>query len=292
MDTLLGLLFVFLWSSASTATKLATAQAAPLTVLCARFAIAAPAILASAHLLRRQRLPIGAEWRHLAVIGIANSTLFLGASWLGLRETPVGLYSLFIASNPFLVAVMSSVWLGRQVTRAEWVGISLAALGIAVVAVPLIDQRSASPGGVALLVVAMLSYSAGSVYLKRCTLALPPTTMNGWQMLLGLLPLLPLAGALDGGQGVPFTPVVVGSLLWLIVMVSFLANALLFRLQQRDPLRASAWLLLSPIISYAQAAIVLGEPVRWTDALGAGMVIAGLALAGILHPQLGRDAQS
>jgi drug/metabolite transporter (DMT)-like permease len=284
LDTLLGLLFVFLWASASTAAKVGFAGQPPLTVLSLRFAIAGAMMLVWTYGIRRNNpLPHGRQWGQLAIIGLTNSTLFLGAAWLALRQVSVGMYSLFLATVPFLVAILSSVWLKRPVTRNEWLGILVAAGGLAVVAVPSLQNSAATLPGLALLAVAMLAQAVGSVYLKRVNLALSSTIINTWQMLLGLIFLLPVAVALNNGVALVITPNLVAGLTWSIVMVSVVANVLLFNLQKRDPLRASTWLLLAPIFSYLQAALVLGEPIRLFDVAGAALVVAGLVVSGTIN---------
>ncbi len=284
MDTLLGLLFVFLWASASTAAKYGFQGQPPLTVLSVRFAIAAAMMLIWSYGIRRNSaLPRGRQWWQLAIIGLTNSTLFLGAAWLSLREVSVGLYSLFLATMPFLVAILSSLWLSRRVTRNEWLGIAVAAVGLTVVVAPSLATSTATWQGLALLVIAMLNQAIGSVYLKRAGLLLPSTIINTWQLVLGLIFLLPVAVPLNAGATLQITPQLVGGLVWSIVMVSVIANALLFTLQKRDPLRASTWLLLAPVFSYLQAALVLGEPIRAFDVVGAVLVVAGLILSGTIN---------
>lgn len=283
MDTLLGLLFVFLWASASTAAKVGFQGQPPLTVLSIRFAIAGAMMLAWTYGIRRNSaLPRGKQWVELTIIGLTNSTLFLGAAWLALRQVSVGMYSLFLATMPFLVAILSSLWLDRKVTRAEWLGILVATCGLAVVAVPSLQNSTATWGGLALLAVAMISQAVGSVYLKRSRIALSSTTINTWQLILGLILLLPIAVPLNGNTPLQVTPNLLIGLAWSVVMVSVVANALLFSLQKRDPLRASTWLLLAPIFSYLQAALVLGEPIRPFDIAGSALVVAGLVISGTI----------
>jgi drug/metabolite transporter (DMT)-like permease len=101
--------------------------------------------------------------------------------------------------------------------------------------------------------------------------------------LLGLIFLFPVAIALNNGATLVITPHLVAGLAWSIVMVSVVANVLLFSLQKRDPLRASTWLLLAPIFSYLQAALVLGEPIRPFDAAGSALVVAGLIASGTIN---------
>jgi drug/metabolite transporter (DMT)-like permease len=284
LDTLLGLLFVFLWASASTAAKVGFTGQPPLTVLSLRFVIAGAMMLVWTYGIRHNNpLPRGKQWWQLAIIGLTNSTLFLGAAWLALREVSVGMYSLFLATMPFLVALMSSVYLQRRITRNEWLGILVASCGLAIVAIPSLQNSAATPMGLALLAIAMLSQAAGSVYLKRAALPLSGTVINTWQLWFGLAFLLPFAIALNGEAGLDITPHLVAGLAWSIVMVSVIANALLFGLQKRDPLRASTWLLLAPVLSYLQAAVVLGEPIRPFDIAGSALVVAGLIVSGTIN---------
>jgi drug/metabolite transporter (DMT)-like permease len=281
VDILLGLIFSFLWASASTAAKYSFQGQPPLTILSVRFAVAGALMMAWHYGLRRDgALPRGRQWGQLAIVGLTNSTLFLGAAWLGLREVPVGLYSLFLATMPFQVAILSRVWLGRQVTRREWLGIAVAAIGLAIVAAPSLARSTATLSGLLLVIIAMVSQAVGAVYLKRAALDLPSGMINAWQLVLGLGFLLPFAAALDGGAGLRPTPQMIGGLAWSIVMVSVVANALLFTMQKRDPLWASTWLLLAPVFSYLQAALVLGEPIGWTDLIGSALVVAGLVISG------------
>jgi len=281
MDILLGLIFSFLWASASTAAKYSFQGQPPLTILSVRFAVAGALMMAWHYGLRRDgALPRGRQWGQVAIVGLTNSTLFLGAAWLGLREVPVGLYSLFLATMPFQVAILSRVWLGRQVTRREWLGIAVAAIGLAIVAAPSLARSTATLSGLLLVIIAMVSQAVGAVYLKRAALELPSGMINAWQLLIGLGFLLPFAAALDGGAGLRPTPQMISGLAWSIVMVSVVANALLFTMQKRDPLWASTWLLLAPVFSYLQAALVLGEPIGWTDLIGSALVVAGLVISG------------
>jgi probable blue pigment (indigoidine) exporter len=293
MDVLLGLVFSFLWASASTAAKYSFQGQPPLTILSVRFAVAGAMMMTWHYGLRRDgALPRGRQWGQLAIIGLTNSTLFLGAAWLGLREVPVGLYSLFLATMPFQVAILSRLWLGRRVARRERLGIAVAAAGLAVVAAPSLTRSTATWLGLILVIVAMVSQAIGAVYLKHAALDLPSGVINAWQLALGLGFLLPFAAALDGGAGLRPTPQMIGGLAWSIVMVSVVANALLFTMQKRDPLWASTWLLLAPVFSYLQAALVLGEPIGWTDLFGSGLVVAGLIISGATRGQTSEKTEA
>jgi drug/metabolite transporter (DMT)-like permease len=63
-------------------------------------------------------------------------------------------------------------------------------------------------------------------------------------------------------------------------------------MQKRDPLWASTWLLLAPVFSYLQAALVLGEPIGWTDLFGSGLVVAGLIISGATRGQTSEKTEA
>ncbi|PJF47338.1 MAG: hypothetical protein D6709_12670 [Chloroflexi bacterium] len=65
-------------------------------------------------------------------------------------------------------------------------------------------------------------------------------------------------------------------------MVSVIANALMFTLQERDPLRASVWLLVAPVFSPSASSPGPGEPIRAFDVGGAALVVGGLVIASVV----------
>ncbi len=286
MDTLLGLLFSLLWASATISAKFIGRESAPLTILSLRFLVAMGLLLFYSYVLRRgHRLPVGREWGHLAVLGFTNSTCFLGASWLALRVVPAGLYQLLIATGPFLVALLSAVWLERQVLPREWGGMGLSVMGLAFVMVPTVNMQTAVPYGIALVIFATVMNSFGSVYAKWAKLTLPSVVVNSWQISWGLLLLLPFTWWLNDGKPVQLTLTVTLALLWSIFAVSIGAMIIWFYLVRRDPLRASNWLFITPIAGYLLAVVLLGEPIHWFDGVGTALVMAGLALSGTVSWQ-------
>jgi drug/metabolite transporter (DMT)-like permease len=283
LDILLGLLFVVLWSSASIAAKIGIRDAAPLTLLDLRFFLAGGALLTYAYGLRRDLpLPKRGDWKHLFVLALTNSTGYLGLSWVAFAQVPAGLFGLFIAMNPLLVAVMSWLWLKRPISRNEVFGLILGALGLLVAATPRVQGKEATPLGITLVVLAMVIYSFGSVYYKWSKLHMSGLTLNAWQVMIGAITLLPFAVIANHTQPINVTPSFIGALAWSVIAVSIVANLLWFWLLKKDPLRASMWLFLNPVSGYALAALILGEAIRPTDAVGLILVMAGLVVSGVI----------
>jgi drug/metabolite transporter (DMT)-like permease len=293
LDTLLGFLFVLLWSSAATAAKVGIRDAEPLTLLDARFFLAGAILLAYLYAIKKNTpLPKGKEWGQLFVLAMCNSTGYLGLSWLAFKLVPAGLFGLFIATNPLIVALLSRAWLKRQIGRNEWWGMAVAGLGLCAAALPRLQGKEASPFGIALVVCAMLIYSFGSVYYKKAQVTLSGAVLNAWQVMIGALTVLPLAVLLNGPQLPRITPSLVGAMAWSVVPVSIVANLLWFYLLKKDPLRANMWLFLNPISGYAIAWAILGESMRPTDFVGLVLVMAGLLISGTIDLKSLRRGQN
>ena len=280
MDTALGLVFVVLWASASVAAKIGFHDAKPLTVLDMRFVLAGSILVIANHVVRRRPLPTRGQWRHVVVLGFTNSAGYLGFAWLALREISVGLFALFIATNPFLTAALSRVWLKRPVARREWLGMAVAAIGLGCASLPSLSTSHATTKGLVMAGAGMVIYSFGSVYRGWSKLDMAPEVLNGLQIAVGAVMVLPFAIALHGHGWPPLTGRLIGALAWSVIAVSLVANGLWFRLLAHDAVKASTWLFLTPIFGYIQGAIVLGEPIHAADAAGLVLVLAGLRVAG------------
>jgi len=147
---------------------------------------------------------------------------------------------------------------------------------------PRVQGKEATPLGITLVVLAMLIYSFGSVYYKWSKLQMSGLTLNAWQVMIGAVTLLPFAVIANHAQPINVTPSFIGALAWSVIAVSIVANLLWFWLLKKDPLRASMWLFLNPVSGYALAALILGEAIRPTDAIGLILVMAGLIVSGVI----------
>ena len=280
---LLGLLYVVLWSSASVAAKFLRGDAAPLTALVLRFALAGGLLsIVNYGILKQNRLPKGVEWRHLAVLGFCNSAGYLGLAWTAIPNISVGLFNLVVASGPFVVALLSKVWLGRAIAGREWLGMCIAAAGLLIVIGPSLGDASATPLAVGMVCLAVIINSIGSVYARRVQLQLSPFVINGWQLLIAVVMLAPVAALLNNGIALRPSLNLVVAVGWSGLPVSIGAMAIWFTMVRKDALRASTWLFLTPVAGYGLAALFLGESVHLWDIMGAVFVMIGLAVSGTI----------
>jgi probable blue pigment (indigoidine) exporter len=274
-----GIFFAIFWSSASAATKIALQSVQPFVVALPRFFIAAAIMLFISHVLMRKRLPARHEWKQLAIYGLLNISIYLGLYVIAMQNVSAGLGSLSVAIGPVLISIMAAIWLKHPVRRVTILSLLLCTVGIIVAAFPLFENSYATPGGLCILFVSMVSYSAGSVYFsKKNWNNLHILTINGWQTLIGGIFLLPVLFFTYKSDQNNFDVKWISCVLWLAIMVSIFAIQLWLYMLGKNPVKASFWLFLCPVFGFIIAAIMLKEPISFYTFAGVTMVIGGLYL--------------
>jgi drug/metabolite transporter (DMT)-like permease len=264
-----------LWASASIAGKTGLRSAEPLVLFNIRFLAAGIILLAISRFIREERNPEGAEWKHLTIFGAFNTTLYLGIFIISLQYITAGITALAIALNPVLISIMSSVIMKRKTERDEWWSIILGMLGVATAAFPLLQQEQISLTGLGLLVLSMVTYSYGAVYYSSIPWTLARMTINGWQVFIGGILLIPFTFIFYKGN-TQYDSTLWLSLLWLIIPVSILSIQLWLRLLKTDAVKASLWLFLCPVFGITFSTLLLNEPFNLYTLLGGILVISAL----------------
>ena len=279
------LMVVLLWASTFIVTKDALDEIKPLAFTFARYALML--VLAFGVLAVRGRGTNRARvWAlHRAdvprfiVAGVSGYTLYQLGFVLGLDRTSPFSSSLLIAMVPLFTVLMLTAG-GERSPRLVWVGMSIAAIGVAVF---LADKRDA--GGLA-VAGDLLSLGAAVVFAiygianRPLAQRYPPETYTAYTLVAGGGPLLlicaPAAVAQDWGSIGPggwfaivymaIFPVYVAYMLW---------N---WAIGRRGVAVATSASLLVPIVSGAFSALIFDEGFGPAKLLGAALVLVGLVL--------------
>lgn len=283
-----GLSFAFLWASASAATRIGLESAQPFIIAVPRFFFAGVIMLLVAHGVMKKRMPQQREWKQLAVYGLLNVSIYLGLYVIAMQEVSAGLGSLSVGTNPVFISIIGAIWTGKKIPLAVVASLLLCMSGITIAAWPLLQDSYATPMGIMLLLVSMLSYSIGAIYFSERTWGdLHILTINGWQTLLGGVFLLPLAAIFYDSSMNQFDTRWIASVGWLALPVSIGAVQLWLYLLKDNPVKASFWLFLTPVFGFVIAAVMLHEPISMYTLMGVAFVIAGLYL---VQKKKGNDA--
>ncbi|WP_234733168.1 DMT family transporter [Tellurirhabdus bombi] len=273
-----GLLFALLWASASAATKFGVQSADPLILANTRFLIAGSLMGFYAYVLRKNPLPKGKEWKQLTLFAFLNTTVYLAAFVLAIKQVSAGIGSLSTATSPLFITLISAIWLKRPLRWFEFAGVALGLGGVTLATYPLLQGSFATVEGLLILLGGMVSVSVATVYYARCNFQLPNIVINGWQVGIGGILLLPFTVVFADWGAAHYDGRFWASVFWLIIPVSVVALQLWFHLVRQDAVRASFWMFLCPIFGFAYSSVLLNEPITWHTYAGTLLVLAGLYL--------------
>jgi probable blue pigment (indigoidine) exporter len=272
-----GVLFAFLWSSASTATKIGLVSAQPFVISIFRFLIAGGIMLFVSHIVLRNRLPVKQEWIQISIYGLLNITFYLGLYVIAMQQVSAGLGSLAVATNPVFIAMMSAFWFSNKIKYKNILSLVLCFIGVVLAAYPLLQNSYATPLGIFILLVSMIAYSVGTIYYSRVNWnGLPILTINGWQTILGGVFLSPVLWATYQPVENIFDASFWTSVCWLAIPVSIGAVQFWLYLLKNNPIKASYWLFLCPIFGFIIAYFMMKEPITIYTVFGVAFVICGL----------------
>ena len=276
MHTFIGILYAFIWATGAIATKIGLVSSTPLIFAAARLVCAGGILYLFVYLFKKSYpYPRKKEWIHLLILGVLNTTLYVGCSFLALAYVDSTMFNLLITLNPFFVAFLASIFLNRKLKKNELLGMTIAAAGLFIALIPYLDSLRTTLMGLLILATGILSMGIGSVYFQKVQLELPRVVINTWQIILGSLVALPFVFLLEPDFSIQIDRYFLFGLFWQVVMISILAMLLWFYLLKIDAVKANNFLFLTPVFGYALSAIFLDEPITLYHYLGALLVVMG-----------------
>lgn len=289
----LGMLTVALiWGINFSVTKGVFPRFPPLAFTAVRFVVASALLWPLARWIEGSApLPAGAL-RRLVVLGVVGNTLYQLGFILGLERTTASNSALILASMPSIVAVLATV-LGLEPVRPRVLaGVLVATVGVLLVVAARGEGFSAGSLAGDLLTLGAVVCWAGYTLGLRTVDGISPLRVTAVTTLAGAPGLL-LAGA---PQIVGMDWAAVGVEGWgafaYATILSLLVAYLLWNrsVQVVGPSRTVVYMCLTPLIAVIAAAVLLGERPRPLQAVGAGLIIAGVVLTRATAAQRGTGA--
>jgi len=279
-DRLLAVLVAVCWGVNFPATEYALQHFPPLFLVAARFALVAlPTIL----LVPRPRVPL----RWLIGTGLGIGLLQFAFLYLGMAAgMPGGLASLVLqASAPFTVLI-AGIWLHERLSRRQVFGITIAVLGLVVIAVHRAQVAALLP--VVLTLCGALGWAIGNICSRQAH-APNPLHLTLWMSVVPPIPMLVLSLLVEGpgriGRSLATVatwdalPAVLG-LLYIVVVATLLGYGLWNTLLSRHPSSVVApFSMLVPVVGVFASWVAFGELIDGVELISGAAVVGGVLVA-------------
>jgi O-acetylserine/cysteine efflux transporter len=283
-DVALAVLVAAIWGFTFVTTRIALDEFSPPQLAALRFVIAASPIV----VLPRPAVP----WAVLIPIGL---TLYTGQflfQFFGIASgMPPGLASVVVQTQVFFTVLLAALALGERASPRQVAGLGLAGAGLLAIAATV--GQGLTGIGLALTLVAAVSWAVGNVLLKRVgSAAMLPLVV--WLSVIPPLPSLALSMVLDGPRDLvralgAASPLGLACVLHLGLVATVLAYAIWAGLLRRYPAAAVApFALLAPVVGAGASALVFGERFGAVRLAGMALVLLGLAATMLPSPRARR----
>ena len=272
---LLALAVVAVWGSNFVVIKNALAHLPPLLFAALRFSLA---FLPAAFFLPRPAVPL----RNLAAYGLFIGLVQFGALyWAVNGHIAPGLASLVVQTQVFFTIALSMRLTGERVRAFQWVALSLAVTGIAVIGAH--TDADTTWMGLGLVLLAALGWSLGNMVGKQAG----PVNMLAyvvWSSVFAVPPLLVLSYLTEGWPAMQAGVLDADVFTWIAVAWQSWGNTLFgyaawgWLLARNPASTITPMALLVPVFGMGASALLLAEPLPAWKLIAAGLVMTGLAL--------------
>jgi putative membrane protein PagO len=278
-----GFLIVSLvWGSTWLVIKLGIQTIPPFFAAGVRFCIAAAVLFAIVR-ARRLAVPLTRDARVLFVtMAVLSFGIPFALVYWAEQHIPTGLASVLFAAFPFWVAIFSQVFLKSEPIDAfKAAGIVLGFGGILLIFWGDFDiSNPLAAWAMAAVITSTIMQAMMLIVVKKLGQEISPFVMNFAGMSMAGPFLLLMSFAVEPWTGMRWDATAVGSILYLALAGSILTFVSYYWLLKRiKAVYLSLTSFINPIVAVILGAIVLGETLDTSFALGASCVLAGILVA-------------
>ncbi len=275
-----------IWGTTYLAIKVALETVPPFAMGGIRYAIAG-IVLGAALRLRGTPFPPRAAWPSYAMVGFFMLGLGNGGVTFAEQFVPSGLAAVLIATSPFWMTGVESLWPGGERLRLRHtLGLLVGFTGILVLVWP--DLLASFTGGsrygigVLALQIACVGWAIGSSYAKRYTQARDVLAAAAMQMLFGGIWMLLFATVAGEWPRLAFNGKTAFALAYLTVFGSIAAyTAYAYALKHLPVSTVSLYTYVNPVIAVVLGTLLLGEPFGVRMIVAAAIIAVGIVVVSV-----------
>jgi drug/metabolite transporter (DMT)-like permease len=223
------------------------------------------------------------DWPALLVLTATNMVVWHICIILAVRTLSSGRAAILGYTMPVFSAVIGALLFSARLSARAWMGVSAAALGVALLLWHELTNLAGRPGGVLLALLAAAVWALGTQLLRRTTIEAATLTLSFWMTAITTVVMVLLAIVFESPRwSTPAAPVA-----WAIafnaVMIFGYAHAAWFYLARAlPPVASTLSVMFIPVVGVFTGAFWLKEVLHWQDY--AAVLLMVVAIASVLWP--------
>ncbi|WP_433943088.1 DMT family transporter [Paenibacillus sp. SN-8-1] len=227
---------------------------------------------------RYRQLRLKETWPLYFISAIFNIILYYGLQTIGLNYLPAGLFSAIVFLQPVLLGISAWLWLGERMYGLKIIGLILGFLGVGVIGGGGLTG-SLSPVGVMLALGSAVSWTLGTVYMKKITGKVDSIWIATLQILIGGIVLLVLGSFTESWSAIQWTGSFMVDTLFIAIFVIAIGWLIFFKLVgSGEASTVGSYTFLIPVISIICSVIFMGESLTLNLVIGFVMIVGSIIL--------------
>ncbi|MDX8046523.1 DMT family transporter [Gracilibacillus sp. S3-1-1] len=273
--TLLIIITTSLMGSSFAIGKIGLQYVSPLLLVGIRFTLAGIVMGIMVRVFKRTHPSTFQEWGQIMLIGLFQTAGVMGLIFISMRTITAGESSILTFTNPLLVVIFGSLFLGMRYRWGQWLGVIAGFLGVFITLGATLHVQQI---GTVLSFLSAVSWAIATLLMNRWGQKLDVWVVTAYQMLSGGLLLL-LMSVLFEDMHIVITTSSVFIILWLAIMASIVQFAVwFFLLQKENPGKVSSFLFLAPLFGVLFGWLLLDEQLHLYTLIGGAIILVGIYL--------------
>lgn len=228
------------------------------------------------------KVPEG-QWGRLIAASFFNITCWHIFSGFGVKLLASGRASIIGYTMPLWVVPLSMWILKEPMTRRKWAGLALGFVGLILLIGDDLVRLQQAPLGTLMMLGAAVTWAIGIVIIKRFPVDLPSSSLTGWMLVIGGIPVVIGALIFGGTDWKPLSFKATMAMLYVVIVAMVFCHWAFMRLVTMLPATITGISsLMVPVVGVFSGMIMLGEQPAAAD--WGALVLILCALAVILLP--------
>jgi drug/metabolite transporter (DMT)-like permease len=278
------ILAMVFWGFTFVAFKYANVSFRPISIIFLRLFVSIFFLFGFALLLKRLRKIKRQDQLWFLLLAIFEPFFYFLGEAFGLTMVTATVGAVIIATIPLFVPFAAYYIFKEKLTLMNWIGLLISFTGVLLVILSRSEGISASPRGVLLMFVAVISATGYTMVVKKLAHDYNPITITAYQSLYGLIMFIPLFLLIELPV-IDFSSATRHSLLALIYLGVFGSGIcfilLTIGIRELGAARANVFGNLIPVVTAILSFILLKEAMPVLKILGILVAIAGLLMSQI-----------